>query len=448
MRVAVLGAGGVGTFLAKEMAAASHDVVLVDRSSDALLAADEQADVLTLRGDITHRRCLARADVDRADLVVAVTGNDDTNVVAAGLASALGARRTAARVDDPDFFSSHSGVERGVLGAGLLMCASRLVCDELVRLVERRYACHVGHFASNTLQVAALPLKDDNRALGHRTADVPLPNGVRCTGVVRDGTLRQPTQIDRLEDDDALVLAGSPASVLKAITDLCGERRMRRALVVGGGDVGIQVAERLSFALKQVLLIDQDPKRCEELARALPAVTVVVGDGTSLGVLQDEHAESAEFAISATRADEVNLMSALMLKDLGVRNVFALVHRPGYADVYAHLGVQGTAGAHDAILRIVQRTMPGTGIVGRELLTGSGHELLEVLLPRELREGTTLASLSLPPETLVMGVVRRGQSVAWTAQAPLEPRDLLVLAALPHTARHVERAVQRLKKRS
>ncbi len=444
MKVVILGAGDVGRFVAHELSRIGHDVVLVDCDPEALREADERADVLTLRGDVTHRSVLRSAGVSDAALVVAVTGTDETNVVAAGLASSLGARRTTARVDDPAFFETTAGVEQGVLGVQQILCASRLVADELVRLVVHLDTEYVGHFAGNSVQVASLSVNRCRRALGRapRTIDTGTPAAI--AGVVRDGILRHPSAVDRLEDDDALLLAGRPHHVLAAAAELRGPGDRKRAIVVGGGDVGSQVAERLALFCERVMIVDHDSRRCEDLARALDRVNVVHGDGTSIAILQDEHAEAADVAVSATRADEVNLMSALMMRDLGVPDVFALVHRPGYADVYAHLGVRGTAGAHDALLQVIRRGLPGAGILGRESLTGSRHELLEILLPGELPQGLRVADLPLPPQAEFVALVRKGLSIPWRAETPLARRDIVILAALPHAARQLQRAIRKL----
>lgn len=444
MRVAILGAGEVGRFVARELSTIGHDVVLVDRNTEALRTADEHADVLTIQGDATHRATLRTAGVPDAALVVAVTGSDETNIVAAGLALSIGARRSAARVDDPEFFETHAGVEAGVLGVQQILCASRLVADELVRLVARLDTEYVGHFAANAVQVASLSVNRCRHVTGRNATDIAPGPGVTIAGVVRDGSLRSPRLVERLEDDDALLLSGAPENVLKGITKLRGNGAPRRAIVVGGGDVGSQVARHLSVAFSPVMLIEQDPRRCEDLARNLAGVHVVHGDGTALSVLQDERAETAEVAISATRADEVNLMSALMLRDLGVRCVFALAHRPGYANIYAHLGIHGTAGAHEALLRVVRRSLPGAGILGQETLTGSRHDLVELLLPGQIPQNLRVADLSLPPQSEFVALVRHGQPLAWRAETNLERRDILIVAAPSHASRQLQRSIRRL----
>lgn len=448
MRVLVLGAGDVGTFIARELSVEGHDVVLVDRDSAALTKAEESADVLTLVGSATRRTVLRAAEAGRASLAVAVTGSDETNLVAGGLAAELGARRVVARVDDPGFYDEERGVERGALGVQSIVCASRLVCDDLLRAVAQIGASHVGHFAENAVQVALQPLRDGCGLLGQPGARIRLARGVQAVGVLRDRQLRRPTEIDVFETDDALLLSGASTDVLRATLELRPERTTRRAVVVGGGDVGLQLGRQLARVGEEVSLFDSDRERCEFVAGELSDVRVVHGDGTSLAVLRDEGADAADYSLSATHADEVNLMSALVLRELGVPAVFTLVHRPGYASVYGHLGIRATAGAHDAILRVVRRMLPGAGILGSEPIASTGYELFELLLPGTLPRGATLGDLALPAEGLVAALVRAGAPVPFAPTLPLERRDLVVVVAPARSRRDLERAVRDLQRRS
>jgi trk system potassium uptake protein TrkA len=444
VRVIVLGAGEVGAHVARELSQEGSEVVLIDRSAEALARAEEQVDALTLRGDVTHRSVLTSAEVGRADLVVAVTGSDDTNVVGAALAASIGAKRTVARVDAPSFYTGEGGVEDGVLGIHALLCASRLVSEELVCLIERLDASFVSNFAGNALQLCLLPLVEGSPALGRQPADVDLAKGANVMGVVRDGALRPAAEGARLEIDDALLLSGQPGAVTRAVQSLHVDRRPRRAVIVGGGDVGYQLCRMLASAGQRVQVIEQDRGRCEFLSESLRDVNVIHGDGTNISCLRDEHVDSADYMVAVTRADEVNLMASLMAKDLGVAHTFALVHRPGYADVYAHLGVHGTAGSHDVIARMVRWLRPHRGPLAVESLAGTGHQLLEFQLGEGLEKSATVADLGLPPETMVVGVARGLLCLSPRPALALAQRDNLVVAAPMTFARDVEKRVARL----
>ena len=443
MRVVVLGAGEVGTHVGRELSQEGNDVVLVDRRADALSRAEESLDALALAGDATHWAVLEAAEVGRADLVVAVTGSDEVNVVAAALSAKLGARRTVARVDSPSFYRTGGGVERGVLGIHSLLCASRLVSEELLRLVEQLDARYVGNFCGNALQVALMPVLDGSQALGRSPQDLKLPKGVTVAGLVRDSAWRPVADLNRLEIDDALVLSGTPISVASAVQYVRASREGQRAVVVGGGDVGYQLCRMLSSGDRRVQVIERDRSRCEVLSESLRGVDVIHGDGTSISCLRDEHVESADYLAAVTRADEVNLMVSLLAHDIGVPRAFALVHRPGYADVYAHLGVRGTAGTHDVIAKMVRWLRPQRGALATVPLPGTGHHLFEFQISEYLPKPLALEELGLPPEAAVVGLARDGAN-AGLASGRVQALDNLVIAAPVTAARQLEKRMSRV----
>ena len=442
MRIVILGAGEVGTHLARELSPRG-EVILVDRSSASLATAEESLDVLTVCGDITHWKTLKSTEIKKSSLVVAVTGSDDANVVGAALAASLGAQRTVARVDAPAFYRTQAGLETGVLGIHSLLCAARLVSEELRRLVTGLDAQYVGNFCGNAVQVCAVAIRDTSTTCGVLPSAIKLPNNVNLLGVLRDGFLRAPVDVGPLEIDDTVLLSGAPSSVLVGARQVGGATG-RRSVIVGGGDVGFQLARMLSETERHVQIIEQDRTRCEFLSESLRDVNIVHGDGTSIACLRDEHIESADYLAAVTRHDEVNLMVSLMAKDLGVPRNFTLVHRPGYSEVYDHLGVRGTTGPHEVIGRMVQRLLPSDGVLASEALLGSGYQVLELALPDPLRGKLRLDELALPAGVFVAGIGRKAAALPITPSTPIAAADGLVVVSPNHLIRDVERRLKRL----
>ncbi|MCU0662697.1 MAG: Trk system potassium transporter TrkA [Myxococcota bacterium] len=428
MRTVVLGAGEVGSHVCRELSSVGTDIVLVDRDKGALAKAEESLDVLTVHGDVTHRSVLAAAEIERADLAVAVTGDDAVNIVAAGLCASLGARRTAARVDDPHFLQGEAGVEAGVLGIHSLLCGARLVSEELLRLVEQQDAVYVGHLCANAVQVCVMPVTAHSELSGKRVVEVRHGDRVSIPAVVRDGVLRLAAEIPLLEVDDALVLTGPPAAVAASLSRLSHGKDRRRAVVVGGGEVGLSTARLLIGAFIDVKLVEQDRHRCEELAALLPKAEIVHGDGTSLSFLRDERIEDASFLVAATKADEVNLMVSLLAKDIGVPRTVALVHRPGYSDVYAHLGLRGAVGPHEVIARIASWLAPTRKTGAHSMVTGTGHALVEIAIESPPSSVLFLKDIALPPDSYVVAMAR-GNACLFAEESPrLALGDRLVVA--------------------
>ncbi len=446
MKVVIVGAGEVGTYVARTLSRDDAEIILVDRSSDALSRAEEQLDALVLRGDGTYRSVLEEAQVPKADLVVAVTGSDDANVVSCSLAAAMGARRTVARVDAPGFYQTRSGIEQRVLGIHALLCASRLVSAELLRLVRALESDFAGNFCGNAVQARLVRVPEDSPVVGKAASALKLHARASVRGVVRDGVLRGPETISQLAADDSLLLGGAPGAVTAAYAKLRGRRSERRAIIVGGGDVGFQLAQTLSKVEARVQVIERDRERCTLLSERLAEVNIIHGDGTNMACLRDEQIETADYLLAVTKADETNLMVTLMAAHLGVDRTFSLVHRPGYADIYTQLGIHGTAGAHDVIARTVEWLLPHKGALLRQPLGNTGHEVVEVVVPRTLARRLHVAELPLPPGALLLGIGRKQAFVPPATEAAIEGRDHLVIAAPAGSVTRIERRVRSLGK--
>lgn len=209
MRILILGAGDVGTHLARVLSMVG-EVVVMDRSPDALAQIEESLDVLTVKGDVTHRRSLLGVDAHKTELVVAVTGSDDTNLIGAALAAELGAERTVARVDDPNFYDSKAGIEEGILGVHAVLCASLLVGQELLRLIAAEDADATCILARGSLMLTALKLRGSEPVCGEKVSDLELPALTRIELVQRDGRALRPVEVARFEVGDELLVMGPP----------------------------------------------------------------------------------------------------------------------------------------------------------------------------------------------------------------------------------------------
>jgi trk system potassium uptake protein TrkA len=406
VKIVIVGAGDVGSYLAKDLSQRSEDVIIVDNNAKALERVEEKTDVMTLRGNGTYRRTLQEVGVSSADLVLGVTSHDDTNLVITSLASELGAKRTVARVDAPGFFMSPSGIERGVLGSFAIVCASRLVSAELLRLVRHIEMPYVENFSANSITIAMLEVNQDCRYIERSGADIDLGKYAKIIGIFRDGELRQALDLAHLYNGDKILIASNLEQLpiaMRRFVQIPG----KKAVIIGGGDVGYQLAKSLQEVENRLTIIDVDRRRCEFLADNLNHATIVHGDGTSLALLQEEHVEMADYILAVTRADEVNLMSSLVGQEIGVENSFTLVHRPGYAHVYEHLGIKGTASAHELISQVVNKYFPNQTVLTESEIHGTDYIVGEFQIPHTLSNPSLrVRDLTIPPGCYFVGVSR------------------------------------------
>jgi trk system potassium uptake protein TrkA len=439
VRIVIVGAGEVGRHLGRSL---QHEaeLILIDADARELAAAEEGLDALTLVGDGTHRSVLRKAEVHRADLFIAVTPVDSINLVAAALARELGATRTVARVDDPAFYETERGFEVGVLGIEASLCASRLVGVELLRLLAAVRARQVIACAGGIVQVASHVVGEDSPLLARsRARATSWPDPIRA--IVRAGQLRPSSEVEHAELGDVALLACGPLELLEILHQLTPDAGSVRTTIVGGGDVGMQLAELLGPRDLLDRLVEQDRARCWALAEQLHGVQVLHGDGTNIAFLREEQVGRADALLAVTGSDEANLMTSLLAKELGVDHVFALVHRPGYAGVYSHLGVTGTVSPHETISRIIHSMLPRGVIVGRSSLAELAVDIVEL---RPGSGGVRVGDLPLPPGAIPLVIGGRRVRTP-RPRSVLEPDDVLIVALASGRIARLEKDLRRAK---
>lgn len=451
MRIAIIGAGDVGVYLASRFSERGDDVVLIERDPSVLASAEETLDVMTLVGDATYRSVLSKAEVERASAVVAVTNSGPINMLAAALGKTLGARVAVARVDSPGFYVSPAGVESGILGVDYVLCATRLATTQILNLVLGERLPFVANFGSHRLRVALVPIDEHSTFLGRQPGGVRV-GGLAVPAVVRGGFLRRSAELSRLEAGDQLLVAAPADELLDAWRELLGREKPRRALIVGGGDTGAQLARALAGRIDRVELIEVDRLRAEELSTEIPDATVVVGDARNAALLQDLQISSVDHLVAVTRQDETNLMVSLLGKQLGVPHAYTLMHRPGYTDLFSRLGVGGSVGTYQMLYRSVVEAIVDSGRVRLQPLPGTSYSLIEWRLPKAAKgkkAWTQDLEGLLPQRALVLAATRgHDEILIGGAATEVQAGDTLVLVCPTREEKELAAALERASART
>jgi len=281
---------------------------------------------------------------------------------------------------------------------------------------------------------------DVESSYAHRLVpDLDWPRGVKLLGVLREGQFVTPLDEDFrdlvIEPGDHLVFVTTPEAfpVLHAL--FAGREQVRRVFIVGGGTVGYMIAKGLRETRVEVVLIEQDPERCEFLSEELSGVLVIQGDGTDLSLLEQEGIEDADAMIAVTDNDEKNLLVSLLAKQLGVEKVVTRVSRSETRTLFERVGVDIPLTPRQAAVREVLAHLNPEG-VERIALIEDSVEVIEVRVPPEL-DGRRVAELELPPHTTVVAAMRGWRVVLATADLQLKAGDELILMAAREEVAHV-----------
>lgn len=428
MYVVVIGMGEVGRHLLKVLEHERHDLVAIDERPEAIAYVEDHHDVMTLVGYGAQHEVLVRAQVERADLVVAVTDQDEVNLIAALAAKQLGAKRVVARVQGDAWASHAEGVRYGLLGVDVVINPRILVAQELTRIARSHGAVNVIDLAQDRIELVQLSLGEHAKHVHKPLMKLPIPRDTLVAALVRDGQLVVPGGADVLLPGDRIYVIGKREAVLEAEDLFTTRREARRVAIVGGGVVGGALAKNLAADGAQVLVFERDRETAEKLSVAVPEATIVHGDGTDRQLLEEEEVGTYDMLAAVTSADEVNLMSALLAQRVGVSRTAALVHRGDYMPIYGQLGVDIVLSprsvASDHILRFVR----GRAVQSLTMLEEGQAEVAELRVPRGARViGVPLKRLGMPRGSLLAGIVHEDQVVIPRGDDALHADDTAIV---------------------
>ncbi|MEO1269909.1 MAG: Trk system potassium transporter TrkA, partial [Myxococcota bacterium] len=327
MKIVIVGMGEVGKHIAKVLLDETHDVVIIDQDEGALNSAEERFDAMILQGHGGSIATLREAGIDSCDLFIAVTNNDEVNMISAIRAKQLGAKQTIARVSNEVYFDDERGLHRSTFGhIDLVINPKVLVAIEIHKLVRTAAAVAVEDFADNRIEMVQLPVDESSTTLNRPLRDLSLPNNTLIAAIERSGELIVPSGADKLLPGDEVLCVGRVEQIPQVERLFNRERKrfVHKVFIVGGSEIGEHLARTLDADGVHVVLVEQDRERCYELADQLgDNVTVLNGDGTNMTLLEEERIDRADVFIAASAHDEVNLMASLLAKDLGVRRSIA-----------------------------------------------------------------------------------------------------------------------------
>jgi trk system potassium uptake protein TrkA len=286
MRIVIVGAGEVGTHLARRLSGEGQDVVVIESNTERAASIAEHLDVLTITGNGASIPVLEQAGIRRARMMLAVTSSDEVNVLACLAASRFEVEYKVARVSNPEFYSKGSVLSRDQLGIDLMINPQQECAWETFQLLNSAAATDLVPFGDGSIHLIGVRVKEGAEVAGKSLAEIDrLTKDYHFTtvGIVRGGKTEFPTGESRLEaGDEVFVLA--PTSELPVILPLAGyhDYRLRRVMIAGGSPEAVHLSRYLASAGVEHTVLEKDRRRCLELAELLPDALILNGDATDL----------------------------------------------------------------------------------------------------------------------------------------------------------------------
>ncbi len=420
MKIVILGAGQVGSTLAENLAVEANDITVVDQDMEALNELQERVDISTVCGRAAFPETLRRAGVDDADMIIAVTGSDETNMLACRIGHILFHTPTKiARVRSAEFLREGDALfARDALSVDMCISPEQLVTESIQRLIEHPGALQVVDFAGGRVRLAGLRAYYGGTLVGRQLHELPnrLPVGVeaRVAAIYRRGRPILPEGDTVIEADDEIFLIAARPHIPEIMAELRRtEKPVKRVMLAGGGNIGYRLAAALQSKV-QVKIIERDRKRAQQLSDALDHVVVLAGDAANEELLKEENIEDTDIFCAVTNDEEANILSAMLAKRLGARKVLSLINRLAYVELVEggaiDIAISPQQATISALLALVRR---GDLVKVHPLRRGAA-EAVEAVAHGDRGSsrvvGRRLDEIKMPPGTTI-GAIVRGEDV-------------------------------------
>jgi trk system potassium uptake protein len=439
MKIIILGAGQVGSNLAEHLVREGNDLTMVDVDPDKLAALQDRFDLRTVQGQASHPSILRQAGADDADMLVAVTLNDETNIVACKLAGTLFNIPTKiARIRSLDYMKHPELFNADTFAVDHVISPEQEITDYLRKLIDYPEALQVVDFGQGRARLVAMRARAGGPLVGHELRDLQkhLPGlDARVAAIFRRDRTIVPEGRTVIQNDDEIFFIAATENIRAVMKEMRrADKSVRRIMIAGGGNIG----RRLAAALEEhyeVKLIDHNKKNTQTLAQQLKHTLVLTGNGTDEDLLLEENIEDMDVFCALTNDDEDNIMSSLLAKRLGARKVIALINRSTYVDL-----LQG--GEIDIALSPAQATIGpllthirrGHMAVVHSLRRGAA-EALEAVVHGDAKSSKLvnrrLDEVELP-EGVSIGAILRGEEVIIAHHDTIIQNEDHLILFVPH----------------
>ncbi|QLC34511.1 Trk system potassium transporter TrkA [Halarchaeum sp. CBA1220] len=414
MRVVIVGAGEVGSSIAASLAE-SHDVVVVDVDSDRVEQLTYEADVLPVEGDGTDSAVLEEASVRDADIVVASTDNDETNLAVCGTAATLGDPFTIARVQKTTYLETWRRSPRA-FDVDFMVCTDLLTAQSIVRVIGFPTATDVDPFAGGRVQMAEFEVVEGSPLAGQTVQEADRFESLTFAAIIEDGEATIPHGETVIPPSSKVLVIGTPASVERFAAAVAPETAVsdvEDVIIIGGSQQGFLVASLLEERGFSPRLIEQDEARARELAEELPKTTVMAHDATDADFLERENVGGADVVITCLGSDEKCLLVSLLSKRLGANRAIASIASGEYVSLFETVGVDVAVNPREVTAEEITRFTRERQAENVAIVEPGSAEVLEV----EVDEASVLAGRSIQdavadlPGEVVVGAITRGTEV-------------------------------------
>jgi len=453
VKIVILGAGQVGTTLAENLASEANDITVVDSDAQALANLQERLEIRTVLGHASYPETLRRAQAEDADMVIAVTESDETNILACRIAQTLFHTPTKiARVRASEYLGEEDKLFLpDALSVDMRISPEQLVTDSIRRLIEYPGALQVVDFADGRVRLVGVRAYYGGPLVGRQLKELPshLPAEVdaRVAAIYRRGKPILPEGDTVIEAEDEVFFVAARGHIPKIMAELRKlDRPVKRVMLAGGGNIGLRLARALSDKI-QVKIIERNRERARKLSEELNHVVVLAGDAANESLLVEENIEDVDVFCAVTNDDEANILSAMLAKRLGARKALSLINRLAYVDLVEGGAIDVAISPQQATVSALLAHVRRGDVVKVHSLRRGAAEAIEAVAHGDRSNskvvGRRLEEIKLPQGCSIGAIVRGEDVLIAHGEVMIESEDHVILFIVDkRKTREVEKLFQ------
>jgi trk system potassium uptake protein TrkA len=442
MRIIIAGAGEVGFHLAKLLAYEKQDIVLIDVNQEKLDYASSHFDCATVKGNSTSYTVLQESDIDDAELFIAVTSYEETNLASCIIAKKLGAKKTIARISNLEFFLKTDILDLKTIGVDELISPESLAAREIKRLLARSTVTDTFEFDEGMITLIGINIGKNNQLKDRtlkETAFLNPDHDFVTAAILRNGKTLIPHGSSRFRENDHAYFIAQPEGVQKLLE--IGEEELvdiKDVMIMGGSKIGFHASRRLSKTYN-IKLVEKNKDRSYELADLLQDTLVVNGDCSDVELLKEEGIQDMDAFVAVTGNSETNIISCLLAKNMGVKKTIALVENMDYIHISQNIGVDTMINKKLIAANFISRYVRRGHIISLTGIHGTEAEIMEFVVPSKSKiTKKEIKKLNFPQSAIIGGVIREGMPQPITGELQVQADDRVVVLCLPECIHKVE----------
>ncbi|HEY5654693.1 MAG TPA: Trk system potassium transporter TrkA [Woeseiaceae bacterium] len=452
MKILILGAGQVGSSAADHLSREeANEVTVVDMRAEVLRELQDRLDIRTVVGHAAHPEVLARAGARDADIVIALTDSDETNMVACQVAYTLFHTPTKiARIRSAEYMNEKRLFVQDALPVDVRISPEQLVCNYIEQLILYPGTLQVLEFADGRVRLVGVRVDKDGLLVGQQISalrqHIPNTEG-RIAAIYREGKALEAEGDTVIEEGDEVFFIAARKDIRVFLSEMRKlEDPVRRVVIAGGGNIGLRLAMALEQT-NQVKIIERDPQRARVISELLNKAIVLVGDAANEELLLEENIDNVDVFCGLTNSEEANILSAMLAKRLGAHKVMALINRPSYAELVESGTIDIAISPQQVTIGSLLAHVRRGDVVKVHSLRRGAAEAIEAIAHGEAGKsrvvGKAIEDIDLPKGASIAAIVRADQVIIAHHDTVIEADDHVILfMADRRKIEHIEKLFQ------